>query len=513
MQLANDLKGVNSKFLFYILIGFVFSKLKPESALEFYVEAYNIKSNSNFLNYKIILLYKSLNNNSTLIDFYIKSLLQNKKFWKKDLTLLVNEIPLMIRSEKGDFFADRVIQQFSLPCQITRDTYLHHPYNFMVGLEPIEEYCQQSGSEFLKLTQKNKYTFSLPAVFGETVDSTVHELNVPESWIATLKDVELIAGYCVLKNKNIIIYEPAALPIYGHHVAGCRQYLQPINNRPDRANYTFSPKRNISYSEGILLSGRCSTNYYHWLIEHLPKFLEIDSHPDLKEVPLIVDNRMPIQHFQALEILTGGKRKLIGYDNENIFSFKKLIIPSVASYIPDRFDIPFWHSGVMSTRHLIYIRDKILAAVKSYNSINNTYPEKIYLSRKNVHARSMTNERKVESLFLKRGFQQIYLETLTFHEQVLYMQNAKTIAGPSGAGLSNLLFCNEGTEVISFTSERNKGFCNFSNLAKLNGVKFTYITGANNYPRSRFSSEEDYVHSSFTIPIDKVLKVFEELKL
>jgi glycosyltransferase involved in cell wall biosynthesis len=497
-------------FNFYYFLGLILKKTLPIKAISYFRHAFSIDSTNMNLNFKILEYYYE-NSKIELIDFFIKCLFLNKNFFDKVENKLIDKIIKFIELEFGSYFAQQLVFKYRLKISTSLESKskgeiesnLTMPYNFIAEVVDIFQYTQTSKDEIIKIGPSSKCRFNLPKVFDQNQHEEVHELDTPESWIVKLKNVEVVGGFCVLKDKKIIIYEPASHP--GNClVSGFRKYLVGVKGRFDRASFNFKPTKTIKYKTGILLSGRCSTNYYHWLIEYLPKFLEIDSQESLKTIPIVVDENMPIQHFQSLMIMNNGQREIIGYDHKSILKFETLIIPSVASFIPDRFDIPYWKSGVFSEKHLLYIKEKIISEVQKYKFDFQKYPEKIYLSRKNVSARSLVNESEIEARFTSNGFQKVYLETLTFYEQVLIMQNAKYIAGPSGAGLSNLLFCSKGAKVISFTSERNKGFCNFANLARLSGLEFIYITGENVNLRNEFRSDEDYAHSSFEISVSKL---------
>lgn len=378
-----------------------------------------------------------------------------------------------------------------------------------VDLETIDDFCKRKPENRIKmLSQGDSWEVVLPKICNEKYVKETHVVPVPDSWVAHLKDVDIIDAFCLYQKRSVIIYEPASYPHYGYHVSGFRDYMIPVKNNPKKIRLSYSIRKKFDYDSGILLSGRCSRNYYHWLIEYLPKFFEIDSQDDLKDIPLVIDPGMPEQHYQALELLTGGNRKYIFHDAKRISFFKSLVVPSISTYTPDNFDMPYWQMAAVSEKHLIYIRNKILSRLEKEFDTSKKYPEKVYLSRPSKGSRQMSNSKEVECFFLEKGFTIISPEKLSFKEQIAYIKNAKIIVGVSGASLSNLLFCQEKAEIIALTSNRNKEFCNFVNLAKINGADFCHFTGKNLKDRSKFLTEEEFVHSPFSISLQELRYLF-----
>jgi len=99
---------------------------------------------------------------------------------------------------------------------------------------------------------------------------------------------------------------------------------------------------------------------------------------------------------------------------------------------------------------------------------------RLFLARGN--ARRDYNQEEIFSLFEERGFQKVYMETLSLKEQYHLMASAEMVAGPSGAAWTNLLFCRAGTTCISWLAEESSGFSAYSNLANLAGAKMYYLT-------------------------------------
>ena len=74
--------------------------------------------------------------------------------------------------------------------------------------------------------------------------------------------------------------------------------------------------------EGVLLSMPWHHNFYHWMIEMLPRLISYDRCPSLQNVPLIVPKSAPKFVAESLR-LTGYLPKTIFLDN-GAYRFKTL---------------------------------------------------------------------------------------------------------------------------------------------------------------------------------------------
>jgi|GEM_PF-3555049 len=86
---------------------------------------------------------------------------------------------------------------------------------------------------------------------------------------------------------------------------------------------------------------------------------------------------------------------------------------------------------------------------------------RLYISRRRINrkhfGRVIANEVKIEALFYKLGFEIFYPEETPFNKQLGAYRDAAILAGPSGSGLHNSLFMQEGALVIELGDPRYNG--------------------------------------------------------
>jgi capsular polysaccharide biosynthesis protein len=104
-------------------------------------------------------------------------------------------------------------------------------------------------------------------------------------------------------------------------------------------------------------------------------------------------------------------------------------------------------------------------------------PEKIYVSRRKWQKqRRLVNEEEVEKIFSDRGFCIIYPEEMSVPEQISFFRGAKFIAGPSGSGMYNTIYCTPGTKILILISV-NFITLNDSLIHSLVNLETEYLAG------------------------------------
>jgi len=194
-------------------------------------------------------------------------------------------------------------------------------------------------------------------------------------------------------------------------------------------------------------------NYFHWIYDTVPYlysyFIEKQKTENLKLLVSTPAGKKDLYPFvyETLELLGITKDDLIFLDSNTVYS--SVVIGSSLTHNRMSLDPP--HLGVF----------EILQSIKGPGSGK----EKIYISRRTstqdksnnigtdyTKERICVNEDEVVKLFKTYGFEEVFCENLSMGEKVGLFQSAEFIAGPIGGGLSNVIFCNPKTKVLSINS-------------------------------------------------------------
>jgi hypothetical protein len=122
---------------------------------------------------------------------------------------------------------------------------------------------------------------------------------------------------------------------------------------------------------------------------------------------------------------------------------------------------------------------------------------RLYINRSDTRKRSIRNEAEIWPSFARRGFESIAAGTLSLREQVALFSEAETIAGPHGAGFSNLLFAPKAAKVLEISNvERVKSV--YFLLAKAMGQHYLPVIGGKGDRNEWFSADSQAVEAALS---------------
>ncbi len=189
-----------------------------------------------------------------------------------------------------------------------------------------------------------------------------------------------------------------------------------------------------------VFSGLSGNVYFHWMVDILPR-IEIMRKAGLNFDKIdwfLINSCQEKFQRETLRILGIPAEKILASDHYPHLQAKQLIVPSFPGYL-----------GWLSNWALHFLRREFLP--ESFLEKLN-YPERIYISRGKARYRRVLNEEDVMLVLRKFGFVSILLESMSFEEQVTLFARAKIIVAPHGSGLTNMIFCSPGTQIIELFS-------------------------------------------------------------
>jgi capsular polysaccharide biosynthesis protein len=207
-------------------------------------------------------------------------------------------------------------------------------------------------------------------------------------------------------------------------------------------------------------------NYFHWLTEVLPR-LDILNKAGLAlaDVDWFVTNGTAPFQGDSLAWLGVPLDKIRVASKHSHFICETLLAPSPPG-IPG--EVPEWV--------VRFLREQFLAGFKP-----GSRRERIYISRTRSRFRRVTNEPEVNALLARHGHREVFLERLSFREQVELFAGCESVVAPHGAGLSNLVFCAPGTRVIELFAPGYINPC-YWRIASWIGAHYQYLLGEGPVP-------------------------------
>lgn len=336
------------------------------------------------------------------------------------------------------------------------------------NLVTIEKF---KNKKIILIEKAKKSTTTIPIIFGETHRAKSFQTIPPAKKIYLLRNVKIIGGFQIISGNNLIITSTPEDPRQGF-VSGIWQYITTIKKIKNKVLIFFDFNSKKIIKEGILISGRCSPNYFHCLIEYFGRSYILNKASFLSHKPvLIVDSEMTNSEFECLKILFSDW-PIFKKRPDTLLNVKKLYFPSINTYHPDQIDNFLEKNADICFSTLLFLRNTIFDKLKITQS---TKRRKIFLERK--FGRNIVNNKEVKKMLIKMGFESIDPASLSFEKQVKLFNESKFIIGAAGSAFTNLIFCNPGTIVVSLVNPFAKRFCMQSNLAKFSKCYYLVFPG------------------------------------
>ena len=193
-------------------------------------------------------------------------------------------------------------------------------------------------------------------------------------------------------------------------------------------------------------------NYYHWVVDTLPRLFAV------REL-------LP----EAVVLLPRNARRY-QYESVGFFGPKEVLELTKHTYIrPGNLVLP--RPVADSGKHdgpLLRGMSNFIGSCVDAVSPAITSGERVYVSRSRQKVRRISNEQEVVALLQQHGFSVVHFEDMSFPEEVAVMRRARIVVSNHGANLTNTLFMQEGSRLLELNCEDDPNFSYWSLATNLN---------------------------------------------
>lgn len=217
-----------------------------------------------------------------------------------------------------------------------------------------------------------------------------------------------------------------------------------------RNNYRNLTEKANQFDCIVPLIPRYYDNYYHWTVETLPKIRfvrEFEAITD-REVTYLVPQDPPSWLSETLELVNVPETK-IKYPSSNIIKAKKLVMPSFP--VQTKEDYEWIVNGVMEN----------IGQQSSKTGSN------ILISRSGATERRIRNQDEIMELLRPLNFELIHLEDQDVITNISQFRNADIVIGAHGAGLTDLIYCEDTCIVELFGAKVKPPYKNLADTMEI----------------------------------------------
>jgi capsular polysaccharide biosynthesis protein/Flp pilus assembly protein TadD len=189
--------------------------------------------------------------------------------------------------------------------------------------------------------------------------------------------------------------------------------------------------------EATLLGTGGGGNYYHWLIDFLPRLYTLSRHPEspAATAPLLISDDCPPAIRDLLALLGLGKDRLAVVARAGPVAAEMLHVPAMPSLAPTLF-----------ADALCWLRERVanLPAPESGGA-------RVYLDRGGAATRRLLNAAEVEDLLSRHGFKVVTPDPGSIQQQIAAVSSARVMVSVHGAALANMLFAPPGCQIVELS--------------------------------------------------------------
>ncbi|WP_296708432.1 glycosyltransferase family 61 protein [Rhodoblastus sp.] len=252
-------------------------------------------------------------------------------------------------------------------------------------------------------------------------------------------------------------------------------------------------------------------NYCHWLLDWMARAVVADGVRGPMDWVLAhcIERGFQNDSFRAffpnrnVRLLNGKRVCWLAFDELSYFEPAHV----------DNLHPTFW--GDSNALH--EMRRRIFSRVQNAIPKPNRTARKLYISRADARGRrAIINEAELTERLVKLGFEIVTLSELDFKSQVLMFESASIVIGVHGAGLTNMIFMNERSNILEIFY-KSYGTPAYIRIAQSLGLNYAYYScgsSAEDDHSGRLSEHSNaFCNVSVYVDVDRIAQYIESLVL
>ncbi len=370
----------------------------------------------------------------------------------------------------------------------------------------VGDWCEKHDAPYVPLEAPRRATIHRPRYLDDEEPPPAAIVTRPETYLAEIPDATVIGGDGVI-------------------LAGAGDLLLDLATHPDVERFDLA-EGSLRWVDGaaalldaglpdeppieaaIHLAGASSTNYYHWLLEFLPRIANLEAGAagtDRATLPLLIDRAVQEipQLMAALAGVDGRARQLIVLEPGKARNVRRLVVPAQLAWLPtnlrDGLELRAEDSHI-SEEAIRFLRDRLLP---TNDRASPSTRRRIHLARRQTGR--LLNGSDLDPVLARFGVESILPESMPFEDQVRLFADAELIVSETGAALANIVFAPPGARIVILSAGRADHSL-FSQIAGVIGQSMVYVAGSPIH-----GSHRKVYQSRFTVDPDLVSRAIEQV--
>lgn len=309
------------------------------------------------------------------------------------------------------------------------------------------------------------------AYLGAKGEHANHEeiLTINPNFIfRTLIDVDVLHGEVLFKDNSFYFNDISKIPGLNDHSNVWPSYLyqKEINTFLSVACRQFQDE----VYQAIFIGG--INNWMHFVMEDLPRLVEIDYLKLDQGIPIILKKSLSHQIIECIQKLT--TRQLIFVNDFEVLRVKKLY------YLELSYDVVNPKGKTKADYEAMFSKDTMKIFRSKMLVEGSVASKRLLIKREAGLFRPLVNHSKIERILVdKHSFTPIYLNTMKLSKIQSLFASAAIVVGEYGAGLANMVFMPKGSCVVELRGPLEKYHYEYESLGKVLELNYSVILGSN----------------------------------
>nr|WP_116370137.1 glycosyltransferase family 61 protein [Cupriavidus taiwanensis] len=272
-----------------------------------------------------------------------------------------------------------------------------------------------------------------------------------QPYVARLSDAFVVGGSrYVLSNQNLLLHDEEAY-FCGDAASSIKaHFAQRLPNR--RLKLKVGVRSGAWLESGINMMHEYSNNYFHFVAETLPRMLLVEEAKIPQSVPFLFEAGLYANLMTLIDIANISRRPVHFLESSTVYSVRDLYLPSDVSSVPDAY-----FGGAISRKSVLDVERirRITRRCQESFPVEGELPRsgrRIFVGRSGK-LRVLLNQKELEAKMVKMGFEILRVDDLNLEAQIRIFRQAEIIIAPTGAQITNIVWCRPGTELIVLASD------------------------------------------------------------
>jgi len=384
---------------------------------------------------------------------------------------------------------------------LPEDSPLRQPGGELYPVQSIASFCRDNGLPLRQFAPERTFVAPAPLFDNPVAHIPAATGTLAPAFVAAVGPADVVGWHDTILTRmpRCVLYDMPTRP--GSEGLECEHGVARYVT-PDLALIDGVKDSGLRVPRGMMLVGRGWDSYAHWVVDFLPRLLLFEQCPEYADWPILVDAGLYPQQIESLTRIVGATREIVRVPAHTRCRVDELVVASdlsgmrMQSYRPSV--QPGADGAMVAPEALRFLRERMLGLRAECGAPRNG--RRLYVSRRTQTAfRRLVNEQAIEQLFVERGFEIVYPETMSFAQQVATFTEADVVAGAAGSNMIDTIFCNPGTRILMFAMWHPRiNYHFFANIAQQLGHQLLHVLG-------RIVARHDYYYQSdFMVELDDV---------